>query len=82
MFFLPMVVDGGEPSPSTTMELVRGGRTLGTIDVPAGSSRGDSLRRVGTLPIDKLPPGVYELKATVTAGGWKVSRTAVFTLVQ
>jgi VWFA-related protein len=82
MFFLPMIVDRGEPPPSTTIELLRGGRSLGTIDVPAGASKGDSLRRVGTMPIDKLPPGVYELRATVTAGDRTVSRTAVFTLVQ
>jgi VWFA-related protein len=80
-FFLPMLVDSGEPPPSTRMELLHAGRSLGTIDVPTAKADNDSLRQVGQLPIDKLPPGVYELKATITAGDRRVSRTAAFTLV-
>jgi hypothetical protein len=63
-FFLPMLVDDGQ-LPATTMELLTRGQSLATIQVPGGTADGDSLRQVGTLPIDKLPPGVYELKASV-----------------
>jgi len=80
-FFLPMLVDSGEPVPSTRMELLHAGRSLGTIDVPTPKTENDSLRQVGQLPIDKLPPGVYELRATITAGDRRVARTATFTLV-
>ena len=80
-FFLPMLVDSGEPAPSTRMELLHAGRSLGTIDVPTPKAENDSLRQVGQLPIDKLPPGVYELRATITAGDRRVARTATFTLV-
>lgn len=80
-FFLPMLVDSGAPAPSTRMELLHAGTSLGTIDVPPVRPEHDSLRQVGQLPIDKLPPGVYELKATVTAGDRKVVRTAIFTVV-
>ncbi len=66
----------------TSIELSSLGRSLGTIDVPTAKAEEDSLRQVGTLPIDKLPPGVYELKATITAGTRQVSKTATFTLVQ
>jgi hypothetical protein len=79
-FFLPMLVDGGQ-LPETTMELLTRGQSLATIQVPAGKADGDSLRQVGTLPIDKLPPGVYELKASVRAADRVVTRSAVFTLV-
>ena len=54
-FFLPMLVDRGEPAPATRMELLHAGRSLGTIDVPTVKADDDSLRQVGTLPIDKLP---------------------------
>ncbi len=81
IFFLPMLVDRGAPPPATTLELVRGGRSLGTIDVPTSAPDDDSLRQVGTLPLDKLPVGVYELKATIRVGDVVVSRTAAFTLV-
>jgi VWFA-related protein len=79
-FFLPMLIDDGQ-LPATTMELLTRGQSLATIQVQAGNPDGDSLRQVGTLPIDKLPPGVYELKASVRAAGRVVTRTAVFTLV-
>jgi hypothetical protein len=79
-FFLPMLIDDGQP-PATTMELLTRGQSLATIQVPAGKADGDSLRQVGTLPIDKLPPGVYELKASVRAAERVVTRSAVFTLV-
>lgn len=80
-FFLPMLVDRSVPPPATTIELIAGGRSLGAIDVPASRPEDDSLQLVGTLPVDRLPPGVYELKATVRAGDRVVSRTAAFTLV-
>ena len=79
-FFLPMLIDDGQ-APATTMELLTRGQSLATIQVPAGTADGDSLRQVGTLPIDKLPPGVYELKASVRAAERVVTRSAVFTLV-
>ena len=67
-----MLVDPGEPPPATRMELLNAGRSLGTIDVPTAKADDDSLRQVGQLPIDKLPPGVYELRATITAGDRRV----------
>ena len=79
-FFLPMLVDSGE-RPATTVELLHAGSVWGTVDVPDVKTDKDSVRQVGTVPIDKLPPGVYELRATVTAGNRKVSRSATFTLV-
>jgi VWFA-related protein len=79
-FFLPMLVDDGQ-LPATTMELLTRGQSLATIQVPGGTADGDSLRQVGTLPIDKLPPGVYELKASVRAADRVVTRSAAFTLV-
>ena len=81
-FFLPMLVDPDEPPPPTRIELSSLGRSLATIDLPTAKTEEDSLRQVGTLPIDKLPPGVYELKATITAGTRQISKTATFTLVQ
>jgi VWFA-related protein len=80
-FFLPMLVEPGDPPPATTIELIHGGRSLGSIEVPAAPVVDGSLRQVGTLPIDKLPPGVYELKASVRAGDRVVTRSATFTLV-
>ena len=80
-FFLPMLVNAGDPAPTTQIELLNGGRSLGRVEVPAVKADHDSLRQVGTLPIDKLPPAVYELKATVTAGDRSVVRTAMFTIV-
>ena len=80
-FFLPMLVDSGESVPSTRIELLHGGRSWGTIELPTAQVDKDSLRQVGQLPIDKLPPGVYELKATITAGDRTIARTAVFTVI-
>ena len=81
MFFLPMLIDEGQPPPSTSIELLRAGHSLGVVDVPAASADEGSLRQVGTMPIDKLPPGVYELKASIRSGDRVTPRSAVFTLV-
>ena len=80
-FFLPMLVDGGDAAPSTSIELLHAGRSLGAVDVPAPVPVDGSLRQLSALPIDKLPPGVYELRASVRSGGSVTSRSAVFTLV-
>ena len=80
-FFLPMLVDASDPAPATEIELLHAGQSLGTVEVPAVKADQDSLRHVGTLPIDKLPAGVYELKATITVGDRRVGRTAMFTVV-
>ena len=80
-FFLTMLVDEGAPAPSTSIELLHAGRSLGAVDVPPSAPVDGSLRQVGALPIDKLPPGVYELKASIRSGDRVTPRSAVFTLV-
>ena len=37
-FFLPMLVDPGEPPPATRLELLNAGRSLGAIDVPTAKA--------------------------------------------
>ena len=80
-FMLPMLVEEGAPAPAIRLELLSQGRSLGVIPLSSGQPDDQGMKIVGQLPVDKLPPGNYELNVTVTAGGRSVARTAVFTLV-
>jgi hypothetical protein len=80
-FFLPMVIDPSVP-PTVGLELLQGGRSLGNIVLPLDRPERDAVKQVGQLPIDTLPPGVYQLRVTVKADDRSVVRTAGFTLVK
>lgn len=66
---------------AVSAELLRNGRTLVEAPVQLPRSTGLRLQYVGRLPIGSLPPGTYELRIRVKAGGTELSRVAFFTLV-
>lgn len=76
---LPVVVVGD--APTATLDLRRGVETVKTLRMTMPSSQpGGRLMLVGRLPIDDVPAGEYELRATVSQGGQMTVRVATVTL--
>ena len=65
-----------------TLVLARGGADVATLplvlDKPDATGR---IQQVGRLPLAPIPPGTYELRLTLEAGGEKVSRSIPFSVV-
>ncbi len=68
-------------APKMTIELYMGGSPAGQLPVqlPAQDQNG-RIQYTGTIPIDAFPPGEYELKAMVTDGVTKTTRSERFTV--
>ena len=72
---------GNAAASTATAQLLRSGTVVAEapLELPAGT--GSRVQHVGRLPVGSLPPGTYELRIAVRAGGEELSRAAFFTLV-
>jgi VWFA-related protein len=72
---------GSTAAPKMSLELAQGGQPLGQlpVDLPVPDQSG-RIQYTGTIPLDAFPPGDYELKATVSDGASKVTRSERFTV--
>jgi len=72
---------GATATPKMTVELAQKGQPLGQlpIQLPAPDASG-RIQYTGTIPLDAFPPGEYELKAMVTDGSTKATRSERFTV--
>jgi VWFA-related protein len=77
-FALPVVTT---VTPEATLELRRGSSTLASAPLPVEEpSREGRLVLYGRLPLRQVPPGVYELRVHVRAGGHEATRSAALTV--
>ena len=69
--------------PSAAVEVLHSGRPLASVpvEVPRPSADG-RVQHVGKLPVGNFPPGTYELRLRLRAGGEEQLRTAFFTIVE
>ena len=82
-FALPMVIDAAAPAPSATLELIQKGQSLAQLPLPLDKpDAAGRLLQVSRLPSAAIPPGQYELRITVTAGGNKIARSTPLTVVE
>jgi VWFA-related protein len=81
MFLTIYPPKGSSVAPKMTVELAQAGQSLGQlpIQLPAPDPSG-RIQYTGILPIDAFPPGEYELKATVSDGVTKATRSERFTV--
>ena len=68
---------------SATLELLHSGRSIASvpIDLPQPLPEG-RVQHLGKLPVDKFPPGTYELRLQLRTGDQEQLRTAFFTIVE
>lgn len=82
VFFLTAyTAPGAKGAPKLNVEIEQEGRVLGraALDLPRPDAEG-RIQYAGTLPIDKLQPGSYRLKVTVTDGQSSATRTEDFAI--
>jgi VWFA-related protein len=69
-------------NPSASLEILHSGRSLASVPVDLqGSMPEGRNQHVGKLPIDKFPPGTYELRLRLRTGPDEQVRSAFFTIV-
>lgn len=80
-FFTVYTAASAKAAPKLTVEISQRGRPLGraTLDLPAPDAAG-RIKFASTMPLDKLPPGDYELKVTADDGASRASRAMAFTV--
>jgi VWFA-related protein len=63
------------------LEILQNNRSLGATsgELPAADERGQ-IKYAGSFAIDKFPPGVFELKITVSDGSNSVTRSTTFVI--
>jgi len=81
-FFTAYLPKGDTSAPKMLLEIMAGSRALAQLqaDLPAPDASG-RVQYASALPLDKFPPGKYELKITVRdTAGVAVSRSTAFTV--
>ena len=81
MFLTIYPAKGSTTAPKMSIELAQAGQPLGQlpIQLPAPDATG-RIQYTGTIPLEAFPPGEYELKASVTDGVTKATRSEHFTV--
>jgi VWFA-related protein len=80
-FFTLYAPKGSNVAPKVSVELRQNGKTLARL--PAELNEPDAQGRfqyLAALPLENIPPGVYELKVTAVEGANSVSRSASFSV--
>ncbi len=82
-FYFTIVPAPGAPSPTALLELVQGVTVIGRIPLQLTSPGPDGgIQHVSQVPLEKIPPGDYQLRVTVTQGAAVETRTAAFRVVE
>jgi hypothetical protein len=67
--------------PKLSIELRQNGRSLarlpGELNAPDAAGR---IQYLAALPLEKIPPGIYELKVTVESEKTALSRSTLFSI--
>jgi VWFA-related protein len=67
--------------PSADLEILHGGRPVASVPIDLPQPRaGGRVQHVGKLPVDKFPPGTYELRLRLRTGDEEQLRTTFFTI--
>lgn len=80
-FFTAWPAKGATKPMQVTLEILQNNRQIGKTsgDLPPADERGQ-IKYASAFPLDKFPPGEFELKVTVTDGVNRVSRSTSFVL--
>lgn len=80
-FFLTAYAPPNGAGPKLLVEVLRSGHPIGraAVELPAPDAQG-RIQYASAIPVEKLAPGEYELRATLVAAATRVSRTARFEL--
>ncbi len=70
-------------TPAAVLEILSGGRAVASVPVDLSqAATAGRVQKMGKLPVDKFPPGTYELRLRLLTGDEEQVRTAFFTIVE
>ncbi len=81
-FFLTVYLPkGAADTPKLSLEILQSNQSIARLaaSLPAPDASG-RIQYLSALPLDKFPPGNYELKATIEESGQTLTRTSSFTV--
>ncbi len=82
MFYFALYTGPGG-APDATLEILSSGRSLASVPIALPPPLPDGrVQHVGRLPIDKFPPGTYELRLRLGRGQTEELRNAFFTIAE
>jgi VWFA-related protein len=80
-FFTAWPPKGASKRMQVTLEILQNSRAVGKTsgELPAADEHGQ-IKYASSFPLDKFPPGVFELRVTVSDGQNSVSRSTTFVI--
>lgn len=79
-YFAAYPADGG-PVPEAVIELMQDGKTVAQLPISLSAPVSGRIQQAGRLPIDRLLPGTYDLRAVVRQGNEQVFRSTLLRIV-
>jgi VWFA-related protein len=77
-FYFAVYPATGGPQPDATLSLLMNGTLVAQVPVPlAAPDASGRIQQLGRLPLDRIDPGVYELRVVVTQGPTQVFRSTL-----
>ena len=77
-FYFAVYPAPGGPQPESTLSLLLNGTPVAQVPVPLAPPDGSGrIQQLGRLPLDRIDPGVYELRVVVTQGATQVFRSTL-----
>jgi hypothetical protein len=82
-FLLPVLLEPGAEAPGATLALLEKGATIASVPLKLGTADATGkFMAVGRVPLDKVPPGTYQLQVTVGSGPTAAARATPLTVVE
>jgi VWFA-related protein len=77
-FYVAVYPARGGPPPVSALELLQDGAVVArlAVDLAAPDASG-RIQQVGRLPLERIPPALYELRLVVTQGAAQIARTTL-----
>jgi hypothetical protein len=81
-YFAVYPVQGG-PAPESAIELLHNGTLVAQLPMPvAAADASGRIQQLGRLPLDRLAPGTYELRAVVQQGADRVFSSTMLRITE
>jgi VWFA-related protein len=77
-FYFAVYPAADGPQPDATLSLLMNGTLVAQVPVPlAAPDASGRIQQLGRLPLDRIDPGVYEMRVVVAQGGTQVFRSTL-----
>jgi hypothetical protein len=82
-FYFTIYPAPGGQGPSANIELLQNGKLVAQVPMPVTSADASGrIQQLGRLPLEKIAPGTYELRAVVKQGTQQVVRSTMLSIAE